>query len=51
MVNVWETAINKRSERISIRQTIKELSALSDRELDDIGITRGQIFEIAQSSK
>lgn len=29
------------------RQTYKSLEALSDRELDDIGLTRGDIFAIA----
>jgi uncharacterized protein YjiS (DUF1127 family) len=29
------------------KQTIKELSALSDRELNDIGIARGEIHSIA----
>lgn len=33
--------------REKARQTIKELSALSDRELNDIGINRGDISRIA----
>jgi uncharacterized protein YjiS (DUF1127 family) len=30
-----------------IRETLKELRALSDRELNDIGINRGDIYSIA----
>lgn len=30
-----------------VRSTIKQLSALSDRELNDIGISRGDIWAIA----
>ena len=37
---------NMRRERLA-RQTIKELSALSDYELNDIGIARGEIWSIA----
>lgn len=32
------------------RQTLRELSSLSDRELDDIGIGRGQIREVAREA-
>ncbi len=32
----------------SYRQTVIALSALSDRELDDIGITRGEIKAVAR---
>jgi uncharacterized protein YjiS (DUF1127 family) len=34
----------------SVRATIKELSKLSDRELNDIGISRGDIYAIAHES-
>ena len=37
---------NLRRARLA-RQTIKELSALSDYELNDIGIARGEIYSIA----
>ena len=33
------------------RQTVAELSALSDRELDDIGLTRGAIRTYARSGR
>ena len=36
--------------RSSVNQTIKELHELTDKELWDIGITRGEIFDIATSS-
>lgn len=31
-----------------VNQTIKELSALSDKELNDIGIARGDIYSVAR---
>lgn len=39
----------KRIERKAIRETEKELWKLSTKELDDIGITRGDIYTIARS--
>lgn len=33
--------------RAKVNSTIKELSKLSDRELNDIGISRGEIWSIA----
>ncbi len=35
--------------RKAVRETIKELSALSNGELADIGISRGEIYHIAHS--
>ena len=35
------------AKRKAIRETIKELSKLSDAELRDIGIARGEIWDIA----
>lgn len=37
----------KRIQRKLINRTIKELSALSDRELNDMGISRGDIWAVA----
>lgn len=34
----------------NIRTTIKELNALSDRELRDIGLSRGDIWSVAHES-
>jgi len=36
--------------RKDIRETIKQLSALSTKELNDIGIARGDIWHIAHTS-
>ena len=33
------------------RQTIKELSALSDRELNDMGLARGDIWSVAHGDE
>jgi len=41
------TAIQKRMER---RKTIRQLSALSDRDLNDMGITRGDIYSVAHGT-
>jgi uncharacterized protein YjiS (DUF1127 family) len=40
----------KRIERKAIRETEKALQSLSTAELDDIGITRGDIYTIARTS-
>lgn len=34
-----------------VRQTIKELSKLTDRELNDIGISRGDIWAVANDDR
>ena len=39
----------KRIQHKAIRETEKELGKLSNAELDDIGITRGDIYTIARS--
>jgi len=39
---------NNRIERKAIRETEKALSALSNKDLADIGINRGEIYEIAR---
>ena len=45
-------AILRRIERrSSVKQTIKALDRLSDRELDDMGICRGMINDIAKGSR
>jgi uncharacterized protein YjiS (DUF1127 family) len=38
-------------EQVRYRRTIAELRALSDYELRDIGISRGEIYEIAAESR
>lgn len=39
----------QRAKQYMIRSTIKELEALSDKDLLDIGITRGEIYDIAHN--
>jgi uncharacterized protein YjiS (DUF1127 family) len=45
----FRTFVQYRIERKAIRQTEKELSRLSDNDLTDIGICRGDIYHIARS--
>ena len=47
----WFKNLNaKLAHQSKVRQTIKELSALSDAELRDIGIGRGDIYSIANEA-
>ena len=47
----WLKDLNaKRIERATIRNTIKELSALDDRALWDMGMTRGDIYSVAHGT-
>ena len=47
----WLRDLNaKRIKRATIKTTIKELSALDDRALCDMGITRGDIHSIAHGT-
>ena len=41
----WKNAYQ---EHKAVMQTVKELNALSNRELNDIGIARGDIYSIAR---
>ena len=44
----WFKKVNaKRAYNAKVRQTIKELNQLSDYELRDIGIARGDIYSVA----
>lgn len=43
----WKDA---RAKRALYRQTIRELRALSTRELDDLGIGRGEIISLARQA-
>jgi len=40
----------KRIQHKLIKETINQLSALSDRELNDMGLTRGDIYSVAHGS-
>ncbi len=47
-LKMWNAAISRNKE---YQQTSKELSALTDAELNDIGISRGDIRSIARGDK
>lgn len=50
-VAAWFKRLNaKLAHRAKVNSTIKELSKLSDRELHDIGISRGDIWSIAHEA-
>ena len=41
----------KRIQRKEIKNTIRQLSALSDRELNDMGLARGDIWSVAHGDE
>jgi uncharacterized protein YjiS (DUF1127 family) len=48
----WFKRLNeKRKHRAMVNRTIKELSALSDRELNDMGLARGDIWSVAHGDE
>jgi len=49
VMKAWEEAARKKAQYYEARYTISELSKLTDKELDDIGISRGEIRDIAYS--
>lgn len=46
VVSIAENLILSIKDRIAQRQTVKILSSLTDRELDDIGLTRGDVHRL-----
>jgi len=48
-IEALKSVYNQRIERKAIRETEKALSNLSDYDLADIGIGRGEIYEIARA--
>ena len=50
LANWFKDLANELQRRRNIRETIKALSALSNHELNDIGIARGDIWHIANTS-
>ena len=46
--NFFKKVINSYKQSKAIRQTVKELRALTDAELNDIGINRGDIYSVAR---
>lgn len=46
-MKAWEKASIQKAKYYSARHTIRQLNSLTDRELNDIGISRGEIYDIA----
>ena len=47
----WLKELNaKRIQKAQIKRTIRELSALGDRDLWDMGLTRGDIYSVAHGT-
>ena len=50
IANWFKKVIDERQRQKNIRETIKQLSSLTNHELNDIGIARGDIWHIANTS-
>ena len=50
LVSLFKDLANELQRRRNIKDTIKQLSALTTHELNDIGIARGDIWHIAHTS-
>jgi uncharacterized protein YjiS (DUF1127 family) len=50
LANWFKNLANELQRRRNIKHTIKQLSALSNHDLNDIGIARGDIWHIANTS-
>ena len=50
LANWFKDLANELQRRRNIKDTIKQLSALTNHELNDIGIARGDIWHIAHTS-
>ena len=50
IANWFKNLANELQRRRNIKDTIKQLSALTNHELNDIGIARGDIWHIAHQS-
>jgi len=50
MINFFKKISQEFARRQAIRMTIKELSKLSNKELNDIGLCRGDIYTMAHAS-
>jgi uncharacterized protein YjiS (DUF1127 family) len=51
LANWFKKLYAKHQERAMIKRTIKELSRLSDRELNDMGLARGDIWSVAHGDE
>jgi uncharacterized protein YjiS (DUF1127 family) len=49
LAKAYERYADRRATYYHAQHTIRELSRLSDKDLNDIGISRGQILEVAYS--
>jgi uncharacterized protein YjiS (DUF1127 family) len=50
-INVWfDDLVTEYKKARAFSETVNELSRLSDSELRDIGINRGEIYDIARST-
>ena len=47
----WINFQNSLAYNAEVRDTMKQLRQLSDKELNDIGISRGEIWDVAHSVK
>lgn len=50
MYDIFKSIISYWSDSLRFYRTVRELNSLSDRELSDLGITRGNITYIAMNS-
>lgn len=50
VTDAYKAFLKNRKRNSAVTATIKELSALSNRELSDLGISRGEIYSIANDS-
>ena len=50
LTHMWSQFCELRAKRRLYNQTVRELDSLTDRELKDLGITRGMIRSIAMES-
>lgn len=51
IIDAYMSTVRTIERRAHIRATIKELNKLTDRELDDMGICRGMIREVAEGKR
>lgn len=47
LMKAWEQAAVKRAQYYVVRRTVQELQSLSDSELRDLGLGRGDIYDVA----
>lgn len=50
IVDIYMNVMKRWSDRREIKQTIKELNKLTDRDLRDLGISRGEIYSVASGA-